>query len=102
MVNAGLNRSRADRVHVADAVDHQFTGSIVVQSTPLRVVKRLPLGVLRERFLLHLRNESIEFFAQQDHKAVFHITREAHRGKIRGNRRNVAAGVRLGDHGFRW
>ena len=30
MVNTGLNRSRTNRIQGADAIDHQFTGAIVV------------------------------------------------------------------------
>ena len=83
VVNAGLNRCGAHRFHVLDAVDHQLASAVVIQSTALRVVKRFALGVLVERLLFHVGHQTVQFFTQEGHQALFDIARQAHGRKVR-------------------
>lgn len=98
MVDARLHSSRTDGFDVLDTVDHQRSGSVVVEATAPRVVQRLSLRILGERFIFHARHQPVKFLAKEVHEALLHVARQAHGGEMRRDRGDVAAGVWFGDH----
>ena len=101
VVNARLNGGGTHRFHVLDAIAHELASAVVIESAAPWVVQGFALRVLSERLVLHAWHQAVEFLAQQGYQSVFDIARQTHGREMGRHRRDVAAGVRLGDHEFR-